>query len=140
MKRIAVIAVAFVAATLIVVAVFAASPVTTSKSITFKWSPDPADLGGMTTNDYYTNIVFNLLSVTNCAIPTNQWPVVATFLASSFPSPDGVNWSNNFTIDGFTRFYLIQAANLNGGSGPFSSVFAWVPSPHAGTQPKVFGP
>lgn len=119
---------------------FAASPVITSKQVTFKWSVDPADLGGMTTNQYYTNIVFNLLSVTNCAIPTNQWPVVAAYPASSFPSPDGVNWTNTITIDGFTRFYLIQVSNQNGGLAPFSSVATWVPSPQAGTQPRVSGP
>lgn len=112
----------------------------TPKPITFKFSVNPADLGGMSTNDYYTNIAFNVLSVTNCTIPTNQWPVVTNYLASSFPSPDGVNWSNTIVIDGNTRFYLIQAVNLNGGSGPFSSVATWVPSPPAGTQPKVSGP
>lgn len=118
----------------------AASPVTAPKQVTFKWSLNPADLGGLSTNDYYTNIVFQLYSVTNCAIPTNQWPIVAAWSASSFPSPDGVNWTNAVTIDGNTRFYLIQAVNLNGGFGPFSSVSVWVPTPPVGTQPKVYGP
>ena len=135
MKRLSSLALVLVALTVLAVA-----PTVTPKEVSFQWRPNPLDLGGMTTNQYYTNIVFNVLSVTDCTIATNLWPIVTNWTASTFPSVDGVNWTNTVTIDGATRFYLIQASNKNGGSAPFSSVATWVPSPPQGFNPKVYGP
>src|SRR4051812_11034877 len=105
---------AFVLIALVALSLWAAAPATSPKLVTFKWQLNPADLGGMTTNQYLTNITFSLLSVTDCTIPTNQWPVITNWLASTFPSADGANWTNAVITDGATRFFLIQVANGNG--------------------------
>ncbi len=136
MKRIATL----LSACAVALRLWAAVPASTPKTVTFKWQANPADLGGMSLSDYYTNITFIVYSVTNCTIPTNLWPVVTNWQASTFPSSDGVNWTNSITIDGSTRFYLISVANGNGGASPPSSVATWVPSPPVGFQPRVYGP
>jgi hypothetical protein len=125
---------------LIALAALAVVPTTSPKLVTFQWKPDPAAFGGLSTNDYYTNILFRVLSVTNCTIPTNLWPVTTQWVASTFPSTDGVNWTNTVVADEVTRFYLIQVANQNGGFSPFSSVALWVPTPQPGTQPRILNP
>ncbi len=122
------------------IAALAAIPFPPKVSVVWKWSPNPADFGGLTTNDYYTNILFILYSSPNCTIPTNLWPVTTNWQASTFPSTDGVNWTNSVNIDGATRFYMISVANGNGGASPFSSVAPWLPTPPPGTNPRVLNP
>jgi len=115
-------------------------PVTTPKIVSFQWSPNAADFGGLSTNEYYTNIFVRLLGVTNCTIPTDLWPVTTQWQASTFPSVDGVHWTNQVVNDGVTRFYLVSVANGNGGASPFSSVAPWVPVPPPGTSPQILNP
>jgi len=114
-----------------------AAPPATTVTIPMKWMPDPANMAGLSTNDYCTNIVALILSTTNVNQPTNQWPVVA-----SVPVPNlllqgqpGTIWNYTLQMDGQSRFYAIVMTNGNGGSSPFSNLAPGLTAPTAGTIP-----
>ncbi len=124
-------------ATLLLIGLTALSavPTGTPRQVTWFWMPNTNDFGGMTTNQYFTNIVFRLYSVADCTVPTNQWPVIASWLAAGFPAYDG-NWTNYVNADGLTRFYLLTAGGVSGQS-PFSNLAVWVPIPPSGIIKSV---
>jgi len=97
----------------------------TAKTIWWQWNFDNTMFGGMTTNQFSTNVFFQVRSVTDCTIPTNSWPVTTNYQASTFLSYNGW-WTNKVTADGSTRFYLMSVGVANGTS-PFSDLFVWVP-------------
>jgi hypothetical protein len=90
---------------------------------------DSSTFGGLSTNDYLTNITILIYSSPDCTVPTNQWPIVAVYPASQFLNQGlpPVYWTNQLAVDGATRFYLMQSTNGNGAFGPFSRVvpFFW---------------
>lgn len=117
---------------LISLTAFATPPQPRSVPLAWTWTVNPADLGGMSTNDYLTNIVFSLYSVTNCTIPTNQWPVVTNWQASTFPVAADGGWTNVVVVDTSTRFYLLSVGGVNGSTSPFSNLAVLVATPQSG--------
>lgn len=102
--------------------------------VLFYWPLDPTDLGGLSTNDYMTNIVFNLYSSTNVSAPVQTWPLLLSVPGQSY-LPQGLpgsTWSNAINVDSYPRFYVLQVSNQNGGVSPFSQVAPWVPNPGQG--------
>lgn len=90
---------------------------------------DTNSLAGLSLADYCTNQWLEVLSSTNAATPTNQWPTLAWFPASQFLN-QGLPptwWTNQMLVDTSTRFYLCRCTNGSGALGPFSSVvpFFW---------------
>jgi len=114
--------------------VLAAGPAT-PKTIWWKRFFDNSQFGGMTTNQFSTNVNFQVLSVTDCTIPTNSWPVLTNYQASTFLSFNGF-WTNTVVADGATRFYLMRVGVVNF-SSPFSDPFVWVPMQAPGIMGAV---
>jgi len=105
-----------------------------NRTLQFKWAPNPVDLGGMSTNDYCTNITIVAFSVTDCTVPTNLWPAVASWPATYFlnQGPPGSQWAAVVQTDQSVRFYMLAATNGSGVASPFSNAATWVPAPPAG--------
>lgn len=112
----------------------APSPITPHQ-LEFDWLPDNTSFGGLSTNEFYQYITFNIYSVTDVTTPTNNWPLVTNYLASDFPSFDG-HWTNTINIDGNTRFYMMNVGVANGNS-PFSPVFTSIPIQKPGVIKRV---
>jgi hypothetical protein len=103
---------------------FCASAQTTNLNVLWKWSPDLASLGGLSTNDYMTNLVFTLYSSTNATVPLTNWIVVTNWPAVPFlaQGPPGTMWTNRIAWDQQTRFYVMKAKEVLGGEeSPFSN-------------------
>jgi hypothetical protein len=85
-------------------------------------------MGGLSTNDYCTNLVLVIVSVKNITVPTNLWPVVqvtpVTQLLPQGPPPTW--WTNTLAIDNSTRFYSGYVTNYNNEAGPFFPVWTYL--------------
>lgn len=112
-----------------------AAGTTTNVTFYFRW-PGPVDLGGLSTNDYMTNITFRLYSSTNASTPINQWQLYSAWQGSAFilQGPFNSQWSNTIPVE-FTgaRFFALKAYSpkaSGGGESPFSAVdFILAPLP-----------
>lgn len=122
---------------LIGLSLFGGSPAPQPLSFTWQWNPNPADLGGLSTNDYLTNISFTLWTTTNVTLPVTSWSSATNWQASSTPNDGTGNWTGVATIDGQTRFYLLTVNALGGGQSPFSNQANWVAKPLAGLLKSV---
>lgn len=101
---------------------FAAGTNNAPVKFTWTWAPNPLDLGGLSTNDYMTNIAFRLFSSTNINVPLTNWPKVAEWPATNYT--DG-HWTNSVVMDAAVRFYVMKAwSGKAGGTGesPFSNL------------------
>jgi hypothetical protein len=109
------------------------------QQITFSWTwkPDPNDLGGLSTSDYYTNITFNLWTSTNVTTPTANWVLATNWPASPLTVDSAGNWTASANLDGQTRFYLLTVNALGGGQSPFSNLASWVAKPPPGLLKSV---
>lgn len=112
-----------------------AAPPAVSITLSFKWYPGQGELAGLSTNDYLTNIVFNLVSTPDVTMPTNQWPVFATWTATQFTNqgPAGSVWTNTITMADQSRFFAIVVSNIAVGAvSPFSNLAPWFQPPIPG--------
>lgn len=109
---------------------------TQTNLVAWAWTANPSDMGGLSITDYYTNITFTLWSSTNVSIPMTNWPAVTNWQASSFPSPDGTNWTNAVVTDGQTRFFLLTVGAASGQS-PFSNLLPLVAVPPSGVMKSI---
>jgi hypothetical protein len=97
----------------------------------FRFQPGSAgELGGLSTNDWLTNITLNVSFSTNVAIPITNWPVVASYPAAQFltQGPAGSWWTSSIPSAASAGFYTIQPTNGNGTIGPFSYPGVWLPT------------
>lgn len=122
--------------------VASAAAAQTTKIVAFKFLPDPSQFGGMITNDFLTNLVFEIKTSPDCRIALTNWPTLVTVPAQNFANQIIANqWcSNTVVIDSLTRFYAIRATNYNGGVGPFSNVGVWIPQPIPAYSVSIWGP
>jgi hypothetical protein len=97
-------------------------------TITTSLALDNTQMGGMSTNDYCTNLVLVIYSSKNITTPTNLWPVVQVTPCSQL-LPQGLPptpWTNALAIDNSTRFYSAQVTNYNNEAGPFFPVWVYL--------------
>ena len=106
----------------------------TPKTVLMNWHPDPNQMGGLSTNDYLTNIVFVIRSSTDIRTTPTTWQVLTNSEASTYTAQilAGAPIAITVNIDSITRFYVANATSKNGGVGPFSNVGVWVPGPPGG--------
>jgi hypothetical protein len=91
---------------------------------------DPAVMGGMTTNDYLTNYSIRIFTQTNITIPPTNYILYTNYVPNIFLSqgPPGTVWSNTVPTPTNTCFFISQCTNVsNGGAGPFSHPFPFLP-------------
>jgi|SRR5579872_528532 len=95
---------------------------------------NPASFGGLSTNDYLTNVTLVLYSSTNAATPMTNWQAVAAWPASQFltQGPAGSWWTSAVPSSATAAFYSLQSTNGSGASSPFSYPAVWLPSSPAG--------
>lgn len=115
---------------------FAAGPISPATNgpikVVFSWFPDPALMGGMSTNDYMTNIVGFRIWSTPTLVPqvwtivTNLPPAIGT---NSWVLPSNTN----------TTFYAATTVGVSGES-PFSNTAVWIALPGGGTLNIFKGP
>lgn len=117
-----------IALSFIVCALAVSAGTTNLHSVTFGWRWIPntiVDLGGLSTNDYLTNISFKLYYTTNVTQPMSIWKVATNWPAAPLLSqgPLGSMWTSSVTVDGFTRFYALTAFSsvASEGESPFSN-------------------
>ena len=112
------------------VSAFAAGVNTNAPTVVLKWNwaPRPQDLGGMSTNDYLTNLTFAIYSTPNCTVALTNWPML-TNVAALVAQVGTTNFELAIPIDGQTRFYVGKAKARTQGESDFSGVAVWVPAP-----------
>lgn len=126
-----------IALSVLIVALSLNAGTTNVHSVTFgwRWIPATVDFGGLSTNDYLTNIAFRLYTTTNITQPTTLWRVVTNWPGAPLLSqgPLGSMWTQSLSADGFTRFYALTATSTaapESGESPFSGVaFQLAPLP-----------
>jgi len=100
----------------------------------FSFVPNTNYMAGLSTNDYTTNLVVNILSTVNVNTPSNQWNIVVSTPMQQYLSqgPVGSTWTNLIVTDAKARFYTIQITNYNGVFSPFSVLAPALPAVEAG--------
>lgn len=82
------------------------------------WNPDPAAMGGLSTNDYATNFVFAIYCSTNVAQPFNQWLLLTTTPAT--------NRSLSLTLSNTNSLFFAARTEGVRDVSPFSNVCPWM--------------
>lgn len=100
--------------------------------VVFTWFPDPAQMGGMSTNDYMTNIVGFKIWSTPTLTP-QVWTVV-----TNLPAAIGTN-TCLLASNTNTTFYAATTVGVSGES-PFSNTSVWIALPGGGTLNIFKGP
>lgn len=97
---------------------FGSGPTNGPIKIQIEWYPDPAQMAGLSTNDYMTNIdSFVLYSTTNIAAPV--WSPVTNL-------PPAVGWSTNLvTAPLNSTFFTATTKTKKGSESPFSPNDIW---------------
>lgn len=120
-----------------------AAPPSVPVTLSFTWTPSQAEMAGLSTNDYATNIVFVILSTVNVTQPTNQWPQVAVLPAPQFlnQGPVGTLWTNQMPFDGASRFFALIVSNTTSTTTSFFSNLApWFQSSLPGVLKSIRSP
>lgn len=98
----------------------------TNESVTlaWTWAPSPGELGGLSTNDYVTNVWFQVLSSTNINTPQNNWTVV---LDNVKATPWSTQYVATVTLTNSTgpQFFAGRTLTLRDIS-PFSNIAPYV--------------
>lgn len=98
-------------------------------TVTWTWQPTPEEMGGLSTNDYCTNVWFQLLSCTNVTMPMTNWTIVLDNIPSA-------PWKTQYVAqvglpsNSGPQFYAGRTLTVRDKS-PFSNVASYV---HAGGQ------
>lgn len=85
--------------------------------LTLDWKPSPAEMGGMSTNDYSTNFTFTVYQSANITTPITSWTVLTNLPATT----------KEVIVDAGTssKFYAARVEGQRDAS-PFSSIGVWV--------------
>lgn len=117
-----------------------ASAAQTPSGLAWNFRPDPADMGGISTNDYTTNFVFVAYQSLTVNTPITNWPAISVSPMSLYANNiiAGVDCTNLLTLTASTAFYVMQVSNIyTGVVSPFSGVAVWFKAPPAGTKFRV---
>lgn len=120
-----------------------AAPPSVPVTFGWVWAPSQAEMAGLTTNAYSTNIAFVIVSTTDVSQPTNTWPVMAVWPATQFTNqgPVGSLWTNQIPFDGSSRFFALIVSNTTSGTvSPFSNLAPWFQSSVAGVIKSIRSP
>src|SRR5512147_649320 len=113
---------------------------TITNVFSFQWQPTPVLMGGLSTNDYFTNVVFRLYGTTNVALPVSNWPLQTTLPAQPFltQGPPGTDWTYPFVRPSGTMFFVMTAyvakAAPGGDESPFSNTDFQLERPSTGPR------
>lgn len=98
-------------------------------TLVWTWAPSTNEMGGLSTNDYATNVWFQLVATTNITMPMTNWTVVIDHVPAS-PWQTQYNAQIGLPSNGAPQFYAGRTMTLRDVS-PFSNVAPYV---HAGGQ------
>jgi hypothetical protein len=120
---------------------FADSPTNQTVALAWTWGPNIADMGGLSTNDYVTNVSFKIFTTTDATAPTNLWTIATNVPATSFWTNDAnvLQYTVTLACDTATRFYAAVTSDARADSN-FSQVAAYLAAPFPGLmQPPTRG-
>lgn len=106
--------------TLFCLFVFLAASVPAQEQVKLQWdwNPDPAAMGGLSTNDYATNFQFAIYCATNVAQPFNQWLLLTTTPAT--------NRCVSLTLSNTNSLFFAARTEGERDASPFSNVCPWM--------------
>lgn len=101
--------------------------VETGVKLNWEWFPSPQEMGGLSTNDYATNVWFQLWTTTNVTLPLTNW----TMIADNIPAyPYSTQYTASASIDAAPHFYVAYTVTARDRSPP-SNVLPYL---HSGGQ------
>lgn len=97
-------------------------------------APNTNFMGGLSTNDFWTNVTFVAVSSTNVTVPLTNWLIYGQWPATNVLGFPGPYWTQYIAADVPFRAFALQAVSTTTNS-PFSdvAVAVWsLPQGHLG--------
>lgn len=96
--------------------------------------PNTNFMGGLSTNDFFTNVTWVAVSTTNVTIPYTNWPVYFSLPATAFPGYPGPYWTQYIVVDmPFRAFVVYPITGVTNGPPSNVAVAVWsLPQGHLG--------
>lgn len=108
---------------------------TTTVTLQMRLTVDPAQFGGLSTNDYLTNYNIVILQTNQVSTNFSGYSLLTNYPANFFLSqgPCGTWWTDRVSVASSPGFFVMFATNQNnGGAGPFSPLAVWLPNSPSG--------
>lgn len=101
----------------------------TNATLVLQWSWILGDQGGLSTNDYLTNIAFRVYCAPNIASP--NWALYTNFYSTNYTFTAPSNFTATVSVSNSLLFFTATTVTI-GGESPFSNRLPILPAPSQG--------